>query len=408
MAIQSDQSKKNKHLTIEDRKEIEDCLNKQMTFKAIGKLIDKDPTTISYEVKHHLQEHRNAYVNTNALCQLLLRPPYVCNGCKKRHSSSCHFPRMLYRAVKAQDEYRSLLTDAREGTPLNKEAFYEADRIITEGLSKGQHLYQIMSANPSGITCSKSTVYRHFSKGYYSASVIDLPRKVKFRPRKKRKDDVIPSGIRKNRTYDDFLLFCEENEITHHVELDTVIGRVGGKVIMTVHFTSCNFMVGLLMDNKSAAEGAAKFSALKDTLRNAGFSIPALFPACLTDNGGEFADVFSFENDRHDIKETSLFFCDPARSSQKPQIEKNHTLFRDIVPSGSSFDDFSQETVDLIFSHVNSVSRKLYQGKSAFEMFSFYHGDRLPQTLNISFIPKEHVIQSPILLKGIADLDLNK
>jgi len=64
MAIQSDKSKKNKHLTIEDRKEIEDCLNKQMTFKAIGKLIDKDPTTISYEVKHHLQEHRNAYVDT--------------------------------------------------------------------------------------------------------------------------------------------------------------------------------------------------------------------------------------------------------------------------------------------------------------------------------------------------------
>ena len=36
--------KKNKHLTMEDRKEIEECLAKKMTFKAIGKLIQKDPT----------------------------------------------------------------------------------------------------------------------------------------------------------------------------------------------------------------------------------------------------------------------------------------------------------------------------------------------------------------------------
>ena len=50
--------KKNKHLLLEDRKEIEECLEKRMTFKAIGKLIQKDPTTVSYEVKHHRSEHR--------------------------------------------------------------------------------------------------------------------------------------------------------------------------------------------------------------------------------------------------------------------------------------------------------------------------------------------------------------
>ena len=64
----------------------------------------------------------------------------------------------------------------------------------------------------------------------------------------------------------------------------------------------------------------------------------------LCDNGGKFADVFSFENDEMGCREIPLFFCDPMRSSQKPYIEKNHTLFRDIVPKGSSFDDFSQDT----------------------------------------------------------------
>ena len=47
----TDTSKKNKHLTAEDRKEIEDCLRRQMTFKDIAQIIQKGPSTISYEIK---------------------------------------------------------------------------------------------------------------------------------------------------------------------------------------------------------------------------------------------------------------------------------------------------------------------------------------------------------------------
>ena len=135
-------------------------------------------------------------------------------------------------------------------------------------------------------------------------------------------------------------------------------------------------MVGLLMDNKTSAEGALKFSDFKNRLRNAGVDIRALFDVLLCDNGGEFADAFSFENDNNNTQEIRLFFCDPMRSCQKPQIEKNHTLFRDIVPKGSSFDDFTQDIVNLIFSHVNSVSRSIYGGKTPFDMFSFLYDER--------------------------------
>ena len=118
--------------------------------------------------------------------------------------------------------------------------------------------------------------------------------------------------------------------------------------------------------------------------------------------------MFSFENDEHDTQETLMFFCDPIRSCQKPQVEKNHTLFRGIVPKASSFDDFTQETVNLIFSHVNSAARKIYHGKSAYDMFCFYFSEELAALRGIERIPKEQVIQSPILLKGIADLNKNR
>ena len=396
--------KKNKHLTMEDRKEIEDCLGKRMTFKAIAALLEKDPTTISYEIKHHRLEYRNGNTSTKDPCPLLLKAPFVCNGCDKRYH--CRFVHFYYRASPAFQEYKALLTDAREGTPLNKEEFYRTDRIISSGVQQGQHIYQIM-ANNKEITCSKSTVYRHMNKGYFSVSRLDLPRAVKFKPRRKKREDYVPKGLKINRSHEDYLAYMEEHQLESHVELDTVIGRIGGKVILTIHFTAVNFMIGLLLDNKTSVEAASKFSDLKNRLRASGVSVPKLMLVLLADNGGEFSDVFSFECDSNGDKELPMFFCDPMRSSQKPYIEKNHTLFRDIVPSGSSFDDFTQETVNLIFSHVNSVSRSMYGGKSSYDMFTFLHGNNLPSLFGIRRIKPEEVVQSPLLLKGIADLKKN-
>ena len=53
--MQNMNERKNKHLTPGDRQEIMECLDKGMTFKAIGKRVGKDQTTISKEVKKHTE-----------------------------------------------------------------------------------------------------------------------------------------------------------------------------------------------------------------------------------------------------------------------------------------------------------------------------------------------------------------
>jgi IS30 family transposase len=102
--------------------------------------------------------------------------------------------------------------------------------------------------------------------------------------------------------------------------MDTVIGRIGGKVILTLDFTFCNFMVGLLLDNKSAAEATEKLLSLKSIFSTNGLRFGDIFPLILTDNGGEFANVTAIENTADGEKETSLFFCDPMQSCQKPHV----------------------------------------------------------------------------------------
>lgn len=387
--------KKNKHMTQQDRTEIQECLYKHMTFKAIGKLIEKDATTVSKEIKLHAISHTNSFVNTDEVCPKLLKAPFVCNGCKLKSSSACRYLRRMYIAKTAHQAYEKTLVESREGVALNKAEFYENDRIITERMKNGQHIFHIL--NSSDVTVSKSSVYRYFHRGYLSASIIDLPRAVKFKPRNKKPAEYVPKGVKIGRSYEDFLHFMEENDLSGHQELDTVIGNPGGKVIMTIHFTAVNFMFGLLLENKTAAEASSKIVLLKQRLASNGLSFSQLFPVVLTDNGGEFSDVASFENDLSGNVETMLFFCDPMQSSQKPFIEKNHTLFRDIIPKGTSFDSFTQETVNLIFSHVNSVKRKVFNAKSPFEMFSFLYSEDILSTFGISKIAPDKVVQSACL-----------
>lgn len=389
--------KKNKHLTLDDRIEIQECLVKGLTFKAIGERIGKNQTTISREVKIHMKPHTNSFVRTDEVCPKLLKAPFVCNGCEKKSRSSCPYRRQLYNAQKAQSEYLTLLVESRSGISLNKESFYETERIISEAVQNGQHIYHIIQSNDLPI--STATVYRHIKRRYYSITPIDLPRAVKFKPRNSKESEYVPKWAREGRTFDDFLAFVEDNRDMPLVQLDTVIGRIGGKVIMTVHFVNSDFMFGLLLDNKTAAEAANKIQQLKAELKALNFNFGDIAPLLLTDNGGEFSLVSAFENDTDGNAESHMFFCQPHSPQEKAEIEKNHTLFRDIVKPGTSFDDFTQETVNLIFSHVNAVKRKQFNGKSAYDMFSFSYSEMLASALGISFVPANEVIQSPKLLR---------
>ncbi|MCL1913315.1 MAG: hypothetical protein FWG10_05420 [Eubacteriaceae bacterium] len=145
-----------------------------------------------------------------------------------------------------------------------------------------------------------------------------------------------------------------------------------------------------------------KIRFLKEAMAAAGMRFGDAIPLLLTGNGGEFSNVAAFGKGVDGEAQTKMFFCGPCRSSQKPRVEKNHTLFRDIVPKGESFDGFSQEAANLVFSHVNSVKRKILSGKTRCELFVFTYGDRLVAVLGVRPIPAADVVQSPLLLKNKA------
>ena len=383
---------KHKHLTLSDRNDIQLGLERGETFKAIGQSILKDPTTVSKEVKRNRQVRESTC--DNLPCPLLDKAPFVCNGCPKRRQN-CGYKKIFYLAKQAQKQYEQTLVESREGTPLNSKTFWDMDKVISDGVKKGQHIYHILKTH--NLDVSSSTVYRHIRKGYLSIAPIDLARAVKFKERRKSKLPSIPKEAKKGRSYEDFQNYLVLNQLDSWLEMDTVMGRMGGKVLLTFNLSFCNFIFARLLDNKTALEVTKHLYDIKNTLHQADKDFFQLFPVILTDNGGEFA---RFDDIEMDVRgESKLFFCDPNRSDQKGRIEKNHTLIRDILPKGTSFDNLTQEDINLVCSHVNSVKRAALNGKSAYELFAFTYGEEIPKLLGISKIPAEDVCQSSTLLQ---------
>ena len=383
---------KHKHLTLSDRNDIQLGLERGETFKAIGQLILKDPTTVSKEVKRNKQIRDSTFNNLS--CPLLDKAPFVCNGCSKRRQN-CGYQKIFYLAKQAQKQYEQTLVESREGTPLNSKTFWDMDKVISEGVKKGQHIYHILKTH--NLDVSSSTVYRHIRKGYLSIAPIDLARAVKFKERRKSKLPSIPKEAKKGRSYEDFLNYLALKQLDSWLEMDTVMGRMGGKVLLTFNLSFCNFIFARLLENKTALEVTKHLYDIKNNLHEADKDFCQIFPVILTDNGGEFARVDDIEMDVRG--ESRLLFCDPNRSDQKGRIEKNHTLIRDILPKGTSFNNLTQEDINLVCSHVNSVKRAALNGKSAYELFAFTYGEEIPKLLGISKIPAEDVCQSSKLLQ---------
>ena len=179
--------------------------------------------------------------------------------------------------------------------------------------------------------------------------------------------------------------------------MDTVIGSKGGKVLHTLYWRDEKLMLAFLLDNKEMQSTVKVIDDLEDLLGAETFR--NLFPVVLTDNGLEFADPQLFEYSKDGSRRMKLFFCEPRHSEQKGEIEKNHEYIRYILPQGSSFDDLTQDKVNLMMSHINSTARPSLQGKTPIELALQHFGKDTVEKLGLHVIEPDDVCLKAQLLK---------
>lgn len=426
---------KGKHLTIEDRLVIEYGLDQNYTLKEIAQRVKKDPTTISKEIKRNrflkvsklkqndLQpcQHRKGCTKTNLCnsscgkqckkcrfincyrscseystkkCSKLNRYPYVCNSCSK--VTTCTGEKNYYKAKVADTKYKELLVSSREGLNITSDQLKNIDEIISPLVLKGQSLSHIFTHHKNEINCCERTLYYYFDKNVFTARNIDLPRKVKYKPRKKSKLPIVKKSINRiGRTFDNFVKFIEDNPNTNIVEMDTVHGTRSGKVLLTFMFRNCSLMLAFIIDSCSQIAVKDIIDKLYEVLGHEVFK--RSFPVILTDNGSEFKNPEDLELDSMGNQRTKIFYCNAMASYQKPHVEKNHEYIRYIMPKGKSFNDRTQEDITLMINHINSTARASLNGNTPFKLAQMLLDVSLLDKLSLKHIHSDEVHLKPAL-----------
>lgn len=435
---------KYKHMTLDDRITIQKGLKNNLSFSSIAEELGRDPSTISKEIRGHLiiQETgtrsrpynpcakrkycthsgnlcpecvyagRLFYKDTccsacgkcnevcsdfrEEICKTLKRPPYVCNGCKTIRS--CTLKKQKYDAKEAQKEYETMRSENRKGIDISPEELERLDNIISPLVKTGQSIHQICINNADEIMVDERTIYNYVEAGILSIGNIDLPRKVRYKKRKRKKNVCIDKKCHEGRAYEDFLAFMEAHPDYVPVEMDSVEGkRDSTKVLLTILFKNSTCMLIFLREANTARSVSEIFNQIYETLGAAQFRM--LFPVILTDRGSEFTDPEAIEFDENGNRRTYVFYCDPQRSNQKGSIEVDHEFIRRILPKGTSFANLTQEKVTLMMNHINSYTRKKLNERSAYQMFSFLFGEDVAKKLGLKAIPANEITLKPDLLK---------
>ncbi len=158
-----------KHMVLEDRKQIEALLNQNQSFTSIAKAFGKSTSTNSRKVKANRTENRKvpygripnrckkertclkgdicsqcikkadlccrcSLCNRNCpeyeeqKCSRVMRAPFVCNACSQ--SAKCTLVKQFYRADKAQKSYEFLLSEARSGFNITETEIKDLNEIM--------------------------------------------------------------------------------------------------------------------------------------------------------------------------------------------------------------------------------------------------------------------------------------
>lgn len=432
-----DSAKYGKALTLKDRISIADIIkdnreqdgSMKIMLNSIGDMLEKDPTTISKEVKARrtpidLRQPNYKFMsqvcNTclkkatcefkqdskipsflceyyeKYICKHLLHFPWVCNGCFKR--KYCTSSKSYYNPIPAQESYEYTLVDSREGVYMTQQEFEKINDVVSAGLKKKQSIEHILHSN--NVPICVTTAYNYLHKGYFNADILDMHRMAYFKglDGKKARNSKILKSKKVGRHYEDFLALLAKNPDMTYSEMDTVEGVKGGKVCLSLKVVKLQLQFYFLMENKAAATIVNTLNNIQSIIGIDNYK--KIFGIILTDNGSEFTDIdgIMYDPNTGELR-TDLYFCHPQCSGEKGSCERNHEIFRYILPKGSSFDDYTQDDFNKISSHVNSLKRKSTDYSTPIELFYAFFGREILDKLNISLIEPNSVILSHELLK---------
>ena len=347
--------RKGKHLTFEEREELEAIVTKnnkkpkkdKLSQRQMAKRMGVSPATLSRELK---------------------RGKVILRDTQWRDVVS-------YSAMKAQDDYDEKASAKGPHLKIgnNRELAEKIeDRIVDEKYSPYAAI-QSLKDDPSyeRTPISVRTLYNYIENDYLpNVTKEDLPRKGKSSKRKytrvtKRIKDVDAKRI------DDRPKEADERSELGHWEMDCVeSGRGKGRACLLVLVERMSRQT-LIYKLPSQTQKEVKRQLDKIEKEIGVNRFKKMFKSITVDNGSEFLDWRSLEKScvsTKDVLRTQIYYCHPYCSWERGTNEQINGHIRRFIPKGCTIAEYSKRIILEIQEWLNNYPRKILDGKSANEI----------------------------------------
>ena len=316
-----------KHLSIEERYNIKEMLDKGQCIQEVGKILDRSKGTISMEIKRNRKDNK-------------------------------------YMPCIAQAKYKARL-EKEDGLKLEKDEVlreYVIDKLQNEYWSPDA-ISGRLSLEKDMPNISAESIYRFI----YSSSFARCLSLYKHLPRqraerqsrgKRRNKSIIPARV----SIDNREKIADQKVELGHMEAD-----------LTFHKGNQSANIGAMVDKLSQKVFLVKNRSKHSSAVTVGFvkkmkEIPAHLRRTLTlDNGKEFVKHIHFR-----LLWFSTYFCDPYRPRQKALVEKMNSMVHRVLPKNIDINTITQEGLDHVANILNNLPRKSFGYKTPNEIWNDY------------------------------------
>ena len=326
--------RKNKHLNAKECYMIEALLKGKFKESEIANLLGRHVSTIYREIKRGTVEFRNSDWSVrkeySAYYSLNVR-----QGMMSKTGRT-----LLYTALSPEllSYIQSKLDDK-----------YSPDAISGE-LKK------------AGNTICTQTIYNYMSLGILNSC--DYKRQV----RKVKSNARIAYNNTRGRSIEERPFELTER-IYGNWEMDTVVGKQGSKAALLVLTERVSrFEIIIKLKDRTQKSVISALDKLEKEYKDK-FSL--IFKSITVDNGVEFLDMESLEKSVYNkqSKRTTIYYAHPYCSWERGSNENNNKLIRKFIKKKTDIKNFSSSYIKKIQDWINNYPRKLFNYKSANDIF---------------------------------------
>lgn len=315
------------HFTLDERKYLQELLNKGHSMREIANILGRAPSSVSREIKRNRSMRRTSKNQGN---------PYCYHAWKANNDAICR---------RKKSKIRRLLPDTAEYN-------YVVEKLglfwSPETISKCWSLH-----HPDARQISFSSIYRDLKQNRLAT----VSRKGNLRRRGKKRQT---RNANYNTIHPERLIVDWPEEIKNRtrfgdLEGDTVYGGVGKGLLITMVDRHTRFLFAALV---SSRDSKLVGSTIVDMLKGAPIRSISL------DNGSEFAEFRSVEASLN----VPIYFAEPHKPWQRGTNENTNDILRFFFPKGYNFHSLTPERLAEVVDLINHRPRKCLGYLSPCEM----------------------------------------